>query len=182
MASTTPSSFKRLLRVVGAEAHLFTLKNGDPDPTGRACIIRHRTDQGGPDVVWWFEDPLQIEGWWRRLGDGWKAKQVQLEAVAQHYRDASPDERQGMRTWAALTADQRVTHPWTKVFESIERRYTNGSVTLPRAWRGWTMREYIKSASEAQSDDPVGDVIAACVTEESHQPSDRSFARRRAGR
>jgi hypothetical protein len=163
MANMTLASFQRFLRVLGARMLPFVLRDGRPDPARRALMIRHPMPSGLPDVTWYFDDAKDIEGWWRMLGTNWKAKQDQLDAVVQHYRGALPDERQRMEDWAATSLEDRLVHPWSAALTVIEQQYTTDTVELPKAWRSWTAREYIKSCCEVRSDDMVGDVIAACV-------------------
>jgi hypothetical protein len=129
-------------------------------------MIRHRMTSNLPDVVWYFDDGDRIEAWWREIGATWRVKTEQLEAVAQHYRDASPEERLSMVGWLALASDDRPAHPWAVTLARIEQRYRTDAVALPKAWRAWTAREYIQSCNEFRSDDMVGDVIAACVADD----------------
>ena len=165
MANMTLSSFQRFLRVVGARMLPFVLPDGRPDPARRALMIRHPMPFGLPDATLYFDDGNCVEAWWRVQGKAWKAKLDQLEAVAEHYRDAPPDERQLMEDWAARSSDDRLVHPWSAVLTVIEHRYTTETAELPQAWRSWTAREYIKSCYEVRSDDMVGDVIAACAAD-----------------
>jgi hypothetical protein len=178
MPTTTLSSFRRFLRVLGAEMLPFVLRDGTPDPTFRALMIRHRVEPDLPNAVLYFEDGNQVEGWWRLLGQGWKAQHEQLDAVARHYRDGSTEERARMAEWLALSAEDRVTHAWSVTLAGIEQRYTADAAVLPKAWRSWTAREYIKGCREFASDDVVGEVIAACIAE-THAPLRRQAASRR---
>lgn len=179
--TTTLSSFRRFLRALSAEVLPYTLKSGEPDPTGRACVLRHRMDSGLPDVVWWFAGMHQIEVWWRSLAVGWWARDAQLNAVAQRYRAASSDERELMATWQASSPEERRDHPWNAVLAQIEDCHSAETVTLPVAWRSWAAREYIRGANDFLSDDPVGDVIAACVAKEHVAVGTRSAKVRRMG-
>jgi hypothetical protein len=165
MPTTTLSSFRRFLRVLGAEMLPFVLRDGTSDPAFRALMIRHRVTPDLPDAVLYFDDGDQVESWWRFLGQGWKAKHEQLDAVARHYRNGSTEERAHMAEWLGLSAEDRLTHAWSGTLAGIEQRYAADAVVLPKAWRSWTAREYIKSCREFVSDDVVGDVIAACITE-----------------
>jgi hypothetical protein len=166
MANMTLSSFQRFLRVVGARMLPFVLPDGRPDPARRALMIRHPMLSGLPDATIYFDDGNGVEAWWRVQGMTWKAKLGQLEAVVRHYRDAPPDERQLMEDWAARSSEDRLAHPWSAVLTAIERCYTTDTVELPKGWRSWTAREYIKSCYEVRSDDMVGDVITACAADE----------------
>jgi hypothetical protein len=172
MPSTTLSSFFRFLRVLrvrDADVIPFVLRDGTPDPARRALMIRHRVTPELPDVVLYFDEANQVEGWWRSLGRGWKAKQEQLDAIARHYRDAPPAERASVDEWLALCPDQRADHPWSATLARIEQSHPANTAVLPKAWRSWTAREYIKSCIESESDDRIGDAIAARLAEEGQE-------------